>query len=779
MKDFTAKNAFNFNRVDAEEYLLKNGAGKIRRIIGAYLEPPMNYAVDGTIQQGAINDDSDPGMPPKFITPQPLRTFTPDDLKHYEYPKFQTCKDLPAKLPIDRGLELYKNGTAIIWNVGNFETPENYTLDEAPFCPVDADPFLPWIHDVFPSHDGTVVEFIAHNRRRCKTGRKHRPDVLRMEPQVSLMQHVSVKRLTEVEASQLAPELWQSSTELEEKAYRYRLVPMEDASSDGKFTRFICRFYGTEFTTGKPRLVLLDENLSIYPYNYEFISYRKGKPTMITPKGRDNKYFWTSIIRFQCPVPENLQNIIKTGNSILSDGTPTLHVDLIPIRTPPRFGVDQMYLPEDMIGPPTMWQKTSLNNWGDKDKRSKGFNASEQWGLKNVLPRVEASGRWTNLPICQPSVLFEDEDHDDNAGSNSDIVKADKSILLKKMTEKPHLLSACLWASTTFRVRGGKSDGRKAVTDTGSRLREWIEFHLMVGFDHIYVFDNSGAHTNETSLAPIINDYPKSKISHIEWPSIICNNNIPAHDSAGERSSQYTAENSCRTRFAPFTEWIASFDTDEYLVPMGEHNDLRSVVIEAQKKGTNILTFRSSRGRLMYERSKDVEGGYREMLPNYTYIEAYNCDSSSIPKESWADRARKQIYRADYVPYHYVHYSTVTKGYMKEFKDDKSRWRPHYSDNTERVTDERSEAIMIHTKTTSPTDTTRWNKRCKFDFEKKWRGCSVGFAWPNGVVDSENNHTKEGFQYNCFMNERVENYWIGRLKEALKRRKNQYNDNNN
>ena len=34
-----------------------------------------------------------------------------------------------------------------------------------------------------------------------------------------------------------------------------------------------------------------------------------------------------------------------------------------------------------------------------------------------------------------------------------------------------------------------------------------------------------------------------------------------AHENTGERSSQYAAENSCRARYGPYTEWMASFDT--------------------------------------------------------------------------------------------------------------------------------------------------------------------------------------------------------------------------
>ena len=31
-----------------------------------------------------------------------------------------------------------------------------------------------------------------------------------------------------------------------------------------------------------------------------------------------------------------------------------------------------------------------------------GFDARKRWGDRNVVPRVEASGRWENFPICKP-----------------------------------------------------------------------------------------------------------------------------------------------------------------------------------------------------------------------------------------------------------------------------------------------------------------------------------------------------------------------------------------
>jgi Glycosyltransferase family 92 len=173
------------------------------------------------------------------------------------------------------------------------------------------------------------------------------------------------------------------------------------------------------------------------------------------------------------------------------------------------------------------------------------FDPVRHWGFDHVVPRVEASGRWANIPICMPPELVDEKITQTDTDIDTLVTRTVTRKLVPNINEiqvKPHFLVGCLWASAEFKTRG---KDRGASTDTIDRLKEWIEFHLMVGFDHIYVYDNSGAHTNETSLEETLLSYP-GKVTRVDWPSTVCNNNIPAHDSTGERSSQYAAENSCR-----------------------------------------------------------------------------------------------------------------------------------------------------------------------------------------------------------------------------------------
>lgn len=79
---------------------------------------------------------------------------------------------------------------------------------------------------------------------------------------------------------------------------------------------------------------------------------------------------------------------------------------------------------------------------------------------------------------------------------------------------------------------------RTNVNNDGKRcLTEWLEFNLLAGFDHIYVYDNSGAFTNEDSLGNII-DIFGDKVTRVDWPCKICSNQ---YGNNGERLSQYVA----------------------------------------------------------------------------------------------------------------------------------------------------------------------------------------------------------------------------------------------
>ena len=810
------KGRFSIDLEAAETYLSTKGPELLRQTLTAYVEPPSTLLKDRDTavpyDQGEAKDKMDIGKPPKFVVPLPLRTHTPDDLHQYQYSKLQTCADLPAKLPVDAGLLLNDKGEHIIVNVNN-KDPIQDPLKDAEYCPVNADPFLPWLHDVFPSPNGKTIHFIAQNKRRCNTGNRFLADLERLEPQVALMQPISVARIEEERAKELAPELWtpdhgEVAEDGGSSPPRYRLAPFDEASSDGQYTRFICRFHATSVdgngNNGDPTSTIIGETLSTYPMNYELANYRKAMPSygsMLTPKGKDNAQFWLSNFRFDCPVPDvpGLAETIAAGGGILSDGTPLIHVDIVPIRTSPRFGVQEVYFQEDLAGKRSDYGRSVGDKWKWDDVMGTkpgqyGFDPKIRWGERNVVPRIEASGRYANIPICRPPPPTLEEEAGDGVDGAQEEEKEEVEVqgdgtydaVTDSNRKKKHGLIGCLWASKQYTTRGHES----AISDTTERPIEWLEYNLMVGFDHIYVYDNTGAHTDESDLRETLSRFSPSEVTRIEWPYRVCNNNVPAHENTGERSSQHAAEASCRQRYGAHSEWVAAIDPDEYLVPMGKYDNLKDVLRDVGSKGTEILGFKSTRAfpqaDLMEPYFDDGDCGTKES-PNCLQkskdtlnLELYNCDVSELPKPEWAQRAKKQIYRPSYVLSHYVHYSTISKGLVESCASMASRggkcqhsWKERIP--TERFSDERNEAVMIHSKTLVPRDSVDWRTRCKPDFvESHKKKCRVGFPVPNYEASAFGKEDGNGMKYNCYSYQRVNEVWVPKLREAMKKREEEY-----
>ena len=88
----------------------------------------------------------------------------------------------------------------------------------------------------------------------------------------------------------------------------------------------------------------------------------------------------------------------------------------------------------------------------------------------------------------------------------------------KEQNKKANILVSCLWASTGYATRGE----RFAISDGQRRLREWLHYVFLIGFDHVFVYDNSGSQSNQTSLKPITDEFP-GKVTRIVWPSKVWN----------------------------------------------------------------------------------------------------------------------------------------------------------------------------------------------------------------------------------------------------------------
>ncbi len=90
--------------------------------------------------------------------------------------------------------------------------------------------------------------------------------------------------------------------------------------------------------------------------------------------------------------------------------------------------------------------------------------------------------------------------------------------------------------------------------DEALYLREWLEYHLMVGVDHFYMYDNNSSDGYESVIKSYLEE---GLVTLIPWP---------------KEHSQVEGYEDCIRRFQSESDWIGFIDVDEFLVPVAEES---------------------------------------------------------------------------------------------------------------------------------------------------------------------------------------------------------------
>jgi Glycosyltransferase family 92 len=116
----------------------------------------------------------------------------------------------------------------------------------------------------------------------------------------------------------------------------------------------------------------------------------------------------------------------------------------------------------------------------------------------------------------------------------------------------------------------------------GRYLREWVEFHRLVGFERFFLYDNGSTDESNEVLAPYV------EAGFVE-----------IHDWPGE-GRQHQALTDCLARHRDDARWIAFFDVDEFLFNPRGHPvpELLTNYEEHPGLGVNLLLFGTSGHRM-------------------------------------------------------------------------------------------------------------------------------------------------------------------------------------
>lgn len=93
-------------------------------------------------------------------------------------------------------------------------------------------------------------------------------------------------------------------------------------------------------------------------------------------------------------------------------------------------------------------------------------------------------------------------------------------------------------------------------------LKEWIEYHRIIGIDHFYLYNNNSSDRSLEILLPYIKE---SIVTLISWPDALT---TEEESQMWAFSTQIPAyENAIKFRSKNETEWLILMDIDEFLVP--------------------------------------------------------------------------------------------------------------------------------------------------------------------------------------------------------------------
>ena len=93
-------------------------------------------------------------------------------------------------------------------------------------------------------------------------------------------------------------------------------------------------------------------------------------------------------------------------------------------------------------------------------------------------------------------------------------------------------------------------------------ILDWILYHIIIGIEHFYIFDNSKKHHNDIEHSQLVPFIKANLLTVIYHPYIVCDN----HNSFRWNADvQEVTLNTALLRYGPYVEYMGTNDVDEFL----------------------------------------------------------------------------------------------------------------------------------------------------------------------------------------------------------------------
>ena len=181
-----------------------------------------------------------------------------------------------------------------------------------------------------------------------------------------------------------------------------------------------------------------------------------------------------------------------------------------------------------------------------------------------------------------------------------------------------------------------------------SYLKEWIEYHKLIGVEHFYLYDYGSKDRSSDVLGPYIRE---GSVTLIHWLNGFFNQDLE-NSEHWVFAVQLTAyENAAKFRAVQETEWLAFLDIDEYLVP-----------IHANTIGEVLQSYESHPGVQLT--SNFFDASHIDVLPKRELLIA-TTELTAPPEKNIQRSVEKVIFKPE------MHTTVVWPPYRCNFKDDR------------------------------------------------------------------------------------------------------------
>ena len=186
-------------------------------------------------------------------------------------------------------------------------------------------------------------------------------------------------------------------------------------------------------------------------------------------------------------------------------------------------------------------------------------------------------------------------------------------------------------------------------------VREWLEYHRLLGFEHFYRYDNESNDGTLNVLQPYVE---RGIVKIIPWENIPERCDPRATDFS---CYQLTAFNNCIQRTVGIVDWLAVIDIDEFIVPVKSKESFHALLKKLlqypdEKKGKYIGSLKMS--WIVYGTSGVWEIPTGKLMTESLYMRAL--------KDYKTHYLTKCLHRPEAVADCCVHDAKLKKGYIEK-----------------------------------------------------------------------------------------------------------------